>query len=933
MNLNNLNDIVRNSTNDINQLTLKVRDSYKSDSVDDLIKVRNQIENQFKQITQVFIDNSINSAASVKLKNNYVEDTSKRLALVDSLISLRINPNTSMNINTFKMIVYNSMEEIDGFIVKAQESYNSDKGVEDLIRIKEEISTEFYKVIELFDNESITKQSDVEHLKSNYIKNNDKSLLIVDCLIDNKISKTYEPPKEKLQNLAFAGSSIGLESGGQISTSKVQIRFKGEEQSGTFTGVVKEPKPYLFWKSNVGVNVGEVLTRLTNDQLERFLIYVEEHGKTTDPDALRRNVFGKAGKEDLLPNAVILRYLEDPDLLCFYTLDLKDIVAKPNMSEPVIHTSFDLHERDILSYLSETMGRDNPSVMRLSGQGTNNYGEEFYVVEYVPGISTERFFEQNALIPLLEFLNLGYGLSKGLEFIHEAHVRHSDIKADNIMRREVDGSYMIIDFGDSIVCEKNHPLNLEKAGVVSSTPEKAEAKTTKSDCWLAGMMLAEILFGHDLTKKITDDLNDLQKPLKDLSGEEKKIIQNRIHFLIDNARDYCLQGNRESSYEIQECTAVIKKLLTYDLKERLSAKDFRKQWELLQQSTLQKIKKGEVPESLNKTHLELKRGFDVNVQRAIQNNLQTNKNEIGFSYSFDQSFTTHVATPNKPDVADLLIETEKIKSDLGKGCAGTVKLVEVSEKNGQTIKLAKKVPMPVLDEKSYCTLCIDDLSNEAVILKTIGEHPNIIGYRGSGTTSKKWEKNNAEYQEAFIYIELADGGDLEKMLQKGPLEPEKAIQFAKDLITGLQFLASRGIVHQDLKPNNLFISGNTLKIADFGVASSLFAPGSVGAGAYLSPEGIKRTINERSDLWSGGIDLMYMIAPQTVAKTFNKRLSEIIFKKSGATQYEISNLLDETFGSFPHGNEIEKLKEVIVGFLQIDPLERLPHDQALSILS
>ncbi len=113
-------------------------------------------------------------------------------------------------------------------------------------------------------------------------------------------------------------------------------------------------------------------------------------------------------------------------------------------------------------------------------------------------------------------------------------------------------------------------------------------------------------------------------------------------------------------------------------------------------------------------------------------------------------------------------------------------------------------------------------------------HPNVVRVLASGETDGR----------AFMVLEYVDGGNLaEELLRAGPLPPERVAALGAQAAAGLAHAHERGLVHRDVKPQNLLLAGDgTLKVSDFGVARAvdgtrLTEIGSVlGTAAYLAPE-------------------------------------------------------------------------------------------------
>ncbi len=127
---------------------------------------------------------------------------------------------------------------------------------------------------------------------------------------------------------------------------------------------------------------------------------------------------------------------------------------------------------------------------------------------------------------------------------------------------------------------------------------------------------------------------------------------------------------------------------------------------------------------------------------------------------------------------------------------------------------------------------------------------------------------NQEKGSHYITMEYIRGEDLRRLVRKmGTLSPGQAIHIAKQVCEGLGEAHRLGVVHRDLKPQNIMVDeeGNA-RIMDFGIARSLAAKGITGAGVmigtpeYMSPEQVEgREVDQRSDLYSLGIILYEMV--------------------------------------------------------------------------
>jgi serine/threonine-protein kinase len=123
----------------------------------------------------------------------------------------------------------------------------------------------------------------------------------------------------------------------------------------------------------------------------------------------------------------------------------------------------------------------------------------------------------------------------------------------------------------------------------------------------------------------------------------------------------------------------------------------------------------------------------------------------------------------------------------------------------------------------------------------------------------------------FIVMQYIDGEDLKHLIRtRGTLRPQEAARIAADVCTGLEAAHERGLIHRDVKPQNILIDRHgVVRITDFGVAKALAGPGLTQAGttygtaAYLSPEqATGGPISPATDVYALGIVLYEMLCGQ-----------------------------------------------------------------------
>ena len=118
----------------------------------------------------------------------------------------------------------------------------------------------------------------------------------------------------------------------------------------------------------------------------------------------------------------------------------------------------------------------------------------------------------------------------------------------------------------------------------------------------------------------------------------------------------------------------------------------------------------------------------------------------------------------------------------------------------------------------------------------------------------------------YIVMELIDGITLKQYMERrGKLNWPEALHFITQIMKGLGHAHSRGIVHRDIKPQNIMVlRDGTVKVTDFGIACLTNGPGNtseaIGSVHYISPEQAKgEHTDNRSDIYSAGVVLYEML--------------------------------------------------------------------------
>ncbi len=109
---------------------------------------------------------------------------------------------------------------------------------------------------------------------------------------------------------------------------------------------------------------------------------------------------------------------------------------------------------------------------------------------------------------------------------------------------------------------------------------------------------------------------------------------------------------------------------------------------------------------------------------------------------------------------------------------------------------------------------VENFQNEAVALDRV-RHPNVVSRLGHGTAK---DLRGAIFH--YLVLEYLPGGDLAKRCRNSTLSIGESLNYIEQVCAGLAFAHRHGIIHRDIKPQNVLLTADlkTAKIADFGVA-------------------------------------------------------------------------------------------------------------------
>jgi serine/threonine protein kinase len=211
----------------------------------------------------------------------------------------------------------------------------------------------------------------------------------------------------------------------------------------------------------------------------------------------------------------------------------------------------------------------------------------------------------------------------------------------------------------------------------------------------------------------------------------------------------------------------------------------------------------------------------------------------------------------------------RILEKLGAGGMGVVYLAEDT-------KLGRKVALKILGE-DYTTNRdrLHRFEQEACSASALN-HPNILTIHEVGVDDGQH----------FIATEYIDGKTLRRKMAGSPLEPLAILDIAVQVASALEEAHAAGIIHRDIKPDNIMIRQNGyVKVLDFGLAKLTERAGErepsdgeastrvlvqtdagvvMGTSHYMSPEQARgKPVDARTDIWSLGVVMYEMIAGRT----------------------------------------------------------------------
>jgi serine/threonine-protein kinase len=206
-------------------------------------------------------------------------------------------------------------------------------------------------------------------------------------------------------------------------------------------------------------------------------------------------------------------------------------------------------------------------------------------------------------------------------------------------------------------------------------------------------------------------------------------------------------------------------------------------------------------------------------------------------------------------VGQVVEERYRIEAQLGRGAMGTVY-------RARHLKVGREVAIKIMHpELTRDAAMVARFEREAAIAARL-DHRNVVGVLDVGETPDG---------QKLMVLELARGETLAAMLADGPLAAARVVRLVGELLRGLEHAHAAGLVHRDLKPDNVIVErddhgGEVPRILDFGIAvlrdgddttagRRLTETGTVlGTPPYMAPEqALGDAPDPRTDLFALGV--------------------------------------------------------------------------------
>jgi serine/threonine-protein kinase ULK/ATG1 len=188
-----------------------------------------------------------------------------------------------------------------------------------------------------------------------------------------------------------------------------------------------------------------------------------------------------------------------------------------------------------------------------------------------------------------------------------------------------------------------------------------------------------------------------------------------------------------------------------------------------------------------------------------------------------------------------------LNRQLGEGSAGRVYVGYPSQEQADRTPAYAVKTIPVGSTYSITESILQEIN----LLRTL-QHPNVVLFVDAKKTS----------DHIYLILEYCCQGSLHARIEAGKIPEPQSLLYLRQIVSAFLYIDSRGIIHRDIKPRNLLLSGPLLKVADFGLAKILVSDEVEFSGTldYMAPQILSGDkYSGLCDVWSTGVTLYEMI--------------------------------------------------------------------------
>ena len=447
----------------------------------------------------------------------------------------------------------------------------------------------------------------------------------------------------------------------------------------------------------------------------------------------------------------------------------------------------------------------HPGVAQVLEAATDDAGEPFTVVEYVEGHALsevrQRAIQSGAKIAWPDAVAIAVEIAQALAHVHERPgpdgsplgIVHRDLSPQNVMLSYA-GEVKLIDFGTARGhnrrCHTVAGVVFAKPGYVAPEVARQQVGDGRIDVYALGIMLWELCAGRRFLN------SDPQRHLDDAAAGN--VVIPRVS---------------EACGAPPELDEVIAKLTRNDPEERylraslavpelsrvLSAAPSIPGGERGVRARIALVMRTLWPHEPARSRSEFARLLREG-RRALESSQPDATPKAG-------AVSAAMAKATEPSDPSILLGTPyRLVKRIGEGASGVVWEAEHTELG---LRLALKILAP---EHGTSPAALDRFRREARAVAKLS-HPNIVSITDFGRSLDG---------RAYLAMELLVGETLDAALKRGPLAWREAVRIAGEATRALGAAHDAGLVHRDIKPQNLFLTrGGEVRLLDFGVSTAL----------------------------------------------------------------------------------------------------------------